>query len=75
MELVPIEKDAYFGPYVQLLLARVHMMVGSKDKAVELLEAAGRGAEQSLEGLAAGGSDVRSAAEPSRFQALVGGTP
>ncbi len=38
VELLPIERDAYFGPYLQLLLARVHMMVGSKDKAVELLE-------------------------------------
>jgi serine/threonine-protein kinase len=38
VELVPMDKDAYFGPYLQLLLARVHMMVGSKDRAVELLE-------------------------------------
>jgi tetratricopeptide (TPR) repeat protein len=36
-ELVPIERDAYFGPYVQMLAARVHMMVGNHDKAVELL--------------------------------------
>ena len=38
VEVQPIEKDAYTGPYVQLQLARVHMMVGSKDKAVELLK-------------------------------------
>ncbi len=38
VELLPIEKDAYLGPYIQLQLARVHMMVGSKDKAVELLK-------------------------------------
>ena len=38
VELQPIEKDAYLGPYLQLQLARVHMMVGSKDKAVELLK-------------------------------------
>jgi TolB-like protein/Flp pilus assembly protein TadD len=38
VELLPIKKDAWFGPYLQLQLARVHMMVGSKDKAVELLE-------------------------------------
>ena len=38
VELLPIEKDAWFGPYLQLHLARVHMMVGSKDKAVELLK-------------------------------------
>jgi TolB-like protein/Flp pilus assembly protein TadD len=38
VEVQPIEKDAYFGPYLQLQLVRVHMMVGSKDKAVELLK-------------------------------------
>ncbi len=38
VEVLPIEKDAYLGPYVQLQLVRVHMMVGSKDKAVELLK-------------------------------------
>jgi Flp pilus assembly protein TadD len=38
VELMPLEKDGYFGPYIQLQLARVHMMVGSKDKAVELLK-------------------------------------
>ncbi|HEY7614775.1 MAG TPA: protein kinase [Gemmatimonadales bacterium] len=38
VELLPIEKDAYLGPYIQLQLARVHMIVGSKDKAVELLK-------------------------------------
>jgi len=38
VELVPIAKDAYIGPYLQLQLARVHMMVGSKDRAVELLK-------------------------------------
>ena len=38
VEVVPMEKDAYFGPYIQLQLARVHIMVGSKDKAVELLK-------------------------------------
>lgn len=28
--LMPIDKDAYLGPYIQLQLVRVHMMVGSK---------------------------------------------
>ncbi len=32
-------EDAYFGPYFQLQLVRVHMMVGDKDKAVELSKA------------------------------------
>jgi hypothetical protein len=38
-ELAPIDKDAFLGPYVQMVAARVHMMVGNHDKAVELLEA------------------------------------
>jgi eukaryotic-like serine/threonine-protein kinase len=38
VEVQSMEKDAYFGTYNQLQLARVHMMVGSKDKAVELLK-------------------------------------
>ena len=37
VELLPISRDAYLGPYIQLLLARVHMMTGNHDKAVELL--------------------------------------
>ncbi len=37
VELVPISRDAYIGPYLQLLLARVHMMAGNHDRAVELL--------------------------------------
>ena len=38
-ELAPIATDGFLGPYVQTLLARVHMMVGSHDQAVELLKA------------------------------------
>jgi TolB-like protein/Flp pilus assembly protein TadD len=38
VDLTPIAQDAYFGPYIQLQLVRVHMMVASKDKAVELLK-------------------------------------
>jgi len=37
VELTPISRDAYIGPYIQLLLARVQMMVGNHDEAVELL--------------------------------------
>jgi Flp pilus assembly protein TadD len=37
-ELAPIAEDGYLGPYIQMLLARVHMMVGNHDKAVELLK-------------------------------------
>jgi tetratricopeptide (TPR) repeat protein len=37
-ELAPIAKDGFLGPYVQTLLARVHMMVGNHDQAVELLK-------------------------------------
>jgi tetratricopeptide (TPR) repeat protein len=38
VKLAPMTKDAYLGPYIKLQLARVHMMVGNKDKAVELLK-------------------------------------
>jgi serine/threonine-protein kinase len=37
-EIAPIATDGYIGPYIQVLLARVHMMVGDYDKAVELLK-------------------------------------
>jgi serine/threonine-protein kinase len=74
VELVPIEKDAYFGPYLQLLLARVHMMVGSKDRAVELLEPL----VELPNNLSKAWLRVDPTFEPlrshPRFQALVGGT-
>jgi TolB-like protein/predicted Zn-dependent protease len=37
-EISPIATDGFIGPYVQMVLARVHMMVGNRDKAVELLK-------------------------------------
>jgi serine/threonine-protein kinase len=37
-ELAPIATDGFLGPYVQMLLARVHMMVGNYDQAVELMK-------------------------------------
>jgi eukaryotic-like serine/threonine-protein kinase len=37
-EIAPIATDGYIGPYIQMLLARVHMMVGNYDQAVELLK-------------------------------------
>ncbi len=36
--LLPISKDAYLGPYIQLQLARVYMMAGRHDEAVARLE-------------------------------------
>jgi eukaryotic-like serine/threonine-protein kinase len=38
--LVPTAKNAFLGPYLQLQLARVQVMVGSKDKAIEALRGA-----------------------------------
>jgi TolB-like protein/tetratricopeptide (TPR) repeat protein len=74
VELAPIEKDAYFGTYVQLLFARVHMMVGSKDKAVELIEPL----VQVPNNLSKAWLRVDPTFDPlrshPRFQALVGGT-
>jgi eukaryotic-like serine/threonine-protein kinase len=38
MELLPISKDASNGPYMQLQLARIYLLVGEPDKALEQLE-------------------------------------
>ena len=36
--LVPITKDAYSGPYFQLQLARIYLLVGARDSALDQLE-------------------------------------
>ena len=36
--LMPISRDGYFGPYVQLQLARVYLLTGKPDLAVDQLE-------------------------------------
>ncbi len=36
--LVPIDKDAYFGPYLQQQLVRIYILVGEPDKAMDRLE-------------------------------------
>jgi tetratricopeptide (TPR) repeat protein len=38
VSLVPISRDAYIGPYIQLQLARTYMIVGEPDKAIDRLE-------------------------------------
>ena len=38
VELIPMTKDAYTGPYVQLQLVRVHILLGDLDEAIEQLE-------------------------------------
>jgi serine/threonine-protein kinase len=38
-ELVPVVKDAYYGPYLQQQLARIYILVGEPDKAIDRLEA------------------------------------
>jgi hypothetical protein len=35
---MPISRDAYLGPYVQLQLVRIYLLVGEPDKAMDLLE-------------------------------------
>jgi serine/threonine-protein kinase len=37
--LLPVTKDAYFGAYVQHQLARIYMLVGQPEKALDQLEA------------------------------------
>jgi hypothetical protein len=34
----PIERDHWFGPYYQQIMARIYMLTGEPDKAVDLLE-------------------------------------
>jgi len=38
VELLPVTKDAYFGPYVQHQLVRIYILVGEPEKALEQLE-------------------------------------
>jgi tetratricopeptide (TPR) repeat protein len=38
LKLVPIDKDAYFGPYLQHQLVRIYILVGEPDKAMDRLE-------------------------------------
>ena len=36
--LLPISRDAYLGPYVQHQLARIYLLVGEPEKALDQLE-------------------------------------
>ncbi len=38
VELAPLSKDAFSGPYLQILLARIYTLAGMPDKAIDLLE-------------------------------------
>ena len=38
VELAPVSKDAYNGPYFQHQLARIYMLVGEHEKAIDQLE-------------------------------------
>jgi tetratricopeptide (TPR) repeat protein len=38
VELLPLSRDAYNGAYLQLQLARIYMLLGEQDKAVDQLE-------------------------------------
>ena len=38
LALSPLDRDHWFGPYYQQLMARIYMMTGEQDKAVDLLE-------------------------------------
>jgi tetratricopeptide (TPR) repeat protein len=38
VKLLPIEKDAFVGPYVQHQLVRIYIMVGEPEKAIDRLE-------------------------------------
>ena len=62
VELAPISRDAYAGPYVQHQLARIYMLVGEPDKAMDQLEPLLRAPYDLSPGISHG-PDVRSAAE------------
>jgi serine/threonine-protein kinase len=36
--LLPVSKDAYYGPYIQLQLARIHTLLDNQDAALDQLE-------------------------------------
>jgi TolB-like protein len=38
VELLPIERDAFLGPYVQLQLVRIYLLTGEPDQALDQLE-------------------------------------
>jgi DNA-binding SARP family transcriptional activator/TolB-like protein/tetratricopeptide (TPR) repeat protein len=38
VELLPIDRDSFFGPYVQLQLVRIYLLTGEPDKALDQLE-------------------------------------
>ncbi len=38
LELLPISHDAYYGPYIQHQLARIYILVGEPEKALDQLE-------------------------------------
>ena len=38
LDLMPIGRDGYFGPYVQLQLARIYILLDEPEKAMDRLE-------------------------------------
>jgi len=38
VELLPIEQDSFFGPYIQLQLVRIYILTGEPDQALDQLE-------------------------------------
>ncbi len=38
MELMPISRDGYFGPYIQLQMVRIYLLLGEREKALDQLE-------------------------------------
>ena len=38
MELMPISRDGYFGPYIQLQMVRIYLLLGEREEALDQLE-------------------------------------
>jgi serine/threonine-protein kinase len=74
VELQPVSRDAYLGPYIQLQLARIHLLSGHHDEALELLEPLVRMPNTLSPGWLRIDPTWDAVREHPRFQALVGGT-
>ena len=70
--LTPIASDGYTGPYLQHVLARIYLLAGEPEKAIDRLEPL-LASRTSSPGLAPDRSDLRSAARNPRFRKLVEG--
>ena len=63
VKLIPISQNGLTGPYVQLQMVRIYLLVGEPEKALDQLEPLAQSAVLPLAGMAPDRSDVRAGAE------------